>query len=150
MVTPTERPSADGTSPHGHHVFRFGHLVVQPLQYRGHAVGYRTQHHDHVRLARRVARHLEAETRHVITRRPQGHELYGATARAESERPKRIAAAPVDQVVQRAQYDTRPVAVQFLDHAQQVIVILEIARLHILYLGQPVFHFHSNAPFLQA
>ena len=52
MIGTLERPTRNGASTYGDHVFRAGQLVVQTAKYRGHFRHDRSGHHHHIRLTR--------------------------------------------------------------------------------------------------
>lgn len=137
-----------GAAAHGDHVFRVGHLVVEALEHRGHLVGDRTGDHDEVGLTRGGTRDFKPEPGKIVAGGTHGHELDAAAARGERQRPKAVAAAPLDQVVEAPDDDVRPVCAQFARHVLKVFVVVEILVFHRLDLRH--LYFHSKAPFRQA
>ncbi len=93
-------------------------------------MNYRTLNHYIIRLAGRVAGHLESETGHVVTCRAETHELDGAAARAETERPEGIGATPVDQFIEFADHHIGAGRVEFLHELINILVVLEVLTLH--------------------
>ena len=144
-----ERTARNGATADGHHIFGVGHLVVKTQQNGRHFAGDRTVHKNHVGLSRTVARDFETEARHVVTGGSHGHKFDTAAARGKGQRPKAVAASPVDEGVERTDHHADAVLVEFLHQALESFIVLK------LFVGDIVdfrtfVHCHSNAPFFQA
>ena len=79
---------------------RLGHLVVDLLQDRRELVDHGAGDDEEVRLARREAHDLGAETREVVVGRDHGHELDRAARRSERHRPERVRLRPLHRDVE--------------------------------------------------
>ena len=95
VVPLLERASTGGAGTHAHHVFRLGHLVVEPRDHRHHRLGDGARDDHHVGLAGRPAEDLGAEAGDVEPARRRADHLDRAAGQAESERPEARPPAPV-------------------------------------------------------
>ena len=105
VVALLERPAGNGARAHGNDVFRLGHLVVKPHHLRRHFLGHRAGHNHQVRLPRRGPEHLRPKPRQVEPRHGRRNHFDGAAGQAKGQRPHRVRAPPVIQVLQGRQID---------------------------------------------
>src|SRR5664280_2566258 len=97
--------------------FRVGHLIVEALDDRRHLLRDGAGDDHHVALARRAAKDLGAEARHVVAAVDDRHHLDRAAREAELHRPERVLAAPSDQGVDGGREDV--VRERVLDQAHE-------------------------------
>jgi hypothetical protein len=95
VVTLLERPARNRTRAHRDHIFRLGHLVVEPHHLRRHFLGHRSGDNHQVRLARRGPKHFRAKTRQVVARHRGGDHFNRATRQTKLQWPDRVLAPPV-------------------------------------------------------
>ena len=88
--------AAVGAGPHGDHVARLGHLVVDLAERRRHLVGQRPGHDHQVRLPRARARR-RAEPLEVVARHRGVHHLDRAAGEPEGHPVQAAGARPVDR-----------------------------------------------------
>jgi hypothetical protein len=100
-----EHPPAGRAHAHREHPTRFGHLVVDLPQHRGHLVAHPPGHDHQVGLPRRRPEDLHPETGQVVTWRTGGHHLDGATGQPEGGGPQRRLPGPVDQFLDAGEQD---------------------------------------------
>ena len=93
-------PAAERTRPHGDHVLRLGHLVVEPPDAAGHLVGHRAGHDHQVGLPRRGPKRPRPETVQVEAAGPGRHHLDRATGQSEGHRPQAPLPGPIEQLLQ--------------------------------------------------
>ena len=91
---------------------------------------YCALHHYVVGLTGGVTCHLETEACHIIAGSAQTHEFDSAAACAETERPKRIGATPVDKLIKFANHHVGTGSVEFLYEFVDILVVLEVLTLH--------------------
>ena len=96
------RAAAVGARAERDHVLRLGHLVVEPLDRRGHLVGDRAGDDHQVGLARAVRERDHAEPDEVVPAHAGGDELDRAAGQPEVEHPQRVAPSPVQHEPDRA------------------------------------------------
>src|ERR1700733_8399835 len=94
VVAEYSRRSSAGT--HGDHPLGFGHLFIEPPDYRSHLVRNAPGDDHQIRLARRSPHDLRAEARNVEARSDHRHHLDGATGETERHRPDGILPPPID------------------------------------------------------
>ncbi len=111
VVALLERAARNRAGAHRDHVFRIGHLVVEPHDLGRHFLGHRAGHDHQVGLARRRAKDFAAEPREIVTRRSRCDHLDRATGQTELQRPDRVAPAPVVKLLGRG--DPNPLLLQF-------------------------------------
>ena len=85
---------------------RLGHLVVDLAQRRRHLVDQRAGDDHDVRLARARAEH-DAEPVEVVAGRAGVHHLDRAARETERHRPRRPGARPIDELVDRRDFEAR-------------------------------------------
>ena len=110
----------------------------------GHLVVGSTEEFLHLHLALQLHHAVED----VVARAAYGHKLNAAAACAEGQRPQRVAAAPVDGLVEGADDDVGATLVELLRQLLQRLVVLEFLVGDGLDFG--LSYFHSSAPFRQA
>ena len=103
--------------------------------------------HDEVGLTGGVTRYLESKAGEVVTGTAAGHELDAAARRGKRQRPQRVGASPVNQLVKRTRDDVHATLVQLVDNLLQRLVVVPLVVRNALDFR---FQFHSNAPFRQA
>ena len=131
------------------HVLWVGHLVIESLEHRRHLGRNGAAHQYHVSLARTVASHFKSEAGNVVACSAYGHKLNAAAAGGKRQRPQRVAAPPVDEVVQLGHNHVGAVLIELLHQFLVSLVVLKLLVGEGLNLGS-LFYFHANAPFLQA
>ncbi len=99
------RPAGDRAAPHGHHVLRLRHEVVEPPHPAGHLVVDRAGDDHQVGLPRAGAKRPGAETIEVEAAGPGRHHLDGATGHPEGHRPQARLPRPVDRLLQGRRED---------------------------------------------
>ena len=96
------RAAAVGARPHGDHVLRVGHLLVEALDRRRHLVGDGAGDDDEVGLAGAGRERDDAEAHHVVAGRGERRtHLDGAAGEAPLVHPQRVLAAHVEQPGER-------------------------------------------------
>ena len=99
VITLLERTAGNRARAHRDAILRFGHLVPEPDDLRRHFLCHRAGHDQQIRLPRRRTVHLRAKARDVETRHRRGDHLDRTTREAEVQRPDRIGAPPVVEVL---------------------------------------------------
>src|SRR6185503_1578770 len=92
--------AAAGTRAERHDPARLHHLRVDALQDRRLALRDRADHPEEIALPRRKTRGLRAETREVVARRRDGHELHAAARGHERIIEERVLAGPAEEPVE--------------------------------------------------
>src|SRR5262249_3397125 len=99
IVALLEWSTRDRTRSHGNHVLRVSHLVVKPHNLRRHFLRDRPGNDHQIRLARRWPENFTAEARYVVPRCGSGDHFNCATSQSKLERPDRVLATPVVQIL---------------------------------------------------
>ena len=95
VVAFLERPAAGGAGTHRHHVFRLGHLVVEPRDHGHHRLGDRAGDDHQISLPRRAPEDLGPESCDVEPARSGADHLDRTASQAEAQRPEGRPAPPV-------------------------------------------------------
>ncbi len=82
-----ENSSRSGASSHRDDPFGFGHLRIEPLNYRRHLLRNATGNNHQVSLTWRTAKNFGAKPRQVEARGTRRHHLDSAAGQAKSHRP---------------------------------------------------------------
>src|SRR5215210_119694 len=113
-ITVQERAARDRAGPHRYYPLGLGHLLVETGHPLGH-LGRDGARDDHyVGLPRGGREETGAEAVEVVVGHAGRHHLYGATGQAELQRPERVLAGPVEQLVRARGYEVR--LVELLHH----------------------------------
>ena len=99
-----EHATGDRAGPHGDHVLRFGHLLIEPHQGRSHFHGHRAGHDQQVSLAGRTAGY-QTEAVEVEPRSQQSREFNETAGCAIEQWPEAAQPRPVVQVIQAGEND---------------------------------------------
>jgi len=94
--------AAVGTAAHGDDPARLRHLIIHLPKGWSHLVGDGSSYDDAVGLTRAGSEH-HTETIHVVAGRCKVHHLHRTASKAESQRPDRALASPVEKVIDAGQ-----------------------------------------------
>lgn len=143
-----EGSARDSATAASDNVFGLCELLPKAPQCGSHAVHDSALHHNIVGLTRGVAGNFKTEASHIVLGGTKAHELDSAAARAETEGPQGVGAAPVDELVENAYGNVGAGSVELIDKLFDVFVVFEFIEGDVFYLY--ILYIHFNAPFRQA